>query len=225
MLSVYIFSLVLGGSFLLVSILGDVFDADADFDSDFDPDVALDASDAVDAIEAAAVGDAMDAADVDVTDGADVAHGADIAHGTAATKILSIRGAIYGLFGFGAVGSAVSWLGQSGAMATFITAVVGGLLTGGMVTILFNWLKATSASNRQGDSGFVGLRGTVTLPVGESSVGSVVVERGGRRITLRALPWPGAEGDSATWREVVVMEMDRGVAHVAPIEEDLALEP
>ena len=32
MLSVYIFSLVLGGSFLLVSVLGDVFDADVDVD-------------------------------------------------------------------------------------------------------------------------------------------------------------------------------------------------
>lgn len=222
MLSVYIFSLVLGGSFLLVSILGDVFDADADFDSDFDADLSLDAGDAVDAIEAVDAGDAMDAAEAaDV----DVADGSDVARGTAAAKIFSIRGAIYGLFGFGAVGSAVSWLGQSGSMATFIAAVVGGVLTGGMVTILFNWLKATSESNRRGDTGFVGLRGTITLPVGEGSVGRVVVERGGRRVTLRALPWPGAEGDADGWREVVVMEMHRGVAHVAPIEEDLALGP
>jgi hypothetical protein len=222
MLSVYIFSLVLGGSFLLVSVLGDVFGADADFDSDFDADLALDAGDAMDAIEAVDAADAMDgmdAADIDAADGGDVGHG------SAATKIFSIRGAIYGLFGFGAVGSAVSWLGQSGSIATFIAAVVGGVVTGGMVTVLFNWLKSTSASHRPGDTGFVGLRGTVTLPVGEDSVGSVVVERGGRRITLRALPWPGAEGDATTWREIVVMEMDRGVAQVAPIEEDLALEP
>lgn len=223
MLSVYIFSLVLGGSFLLVSILGDVFDADADFDSDFDADLALDAGDAVDALEAVDAGDALDG--MDARDAVDVADGGDVTHGTAATKIFSIRGAIYGLFGFGAVGSAVSWLGQSGSMATFVAAAVGGVLTGGMVTVLFNWLKSTSASNRSGDVGFVGLRGIITLPVGEGSVGRVVVERGGRRITLRALPWPGAEGDADSWREVVVMEMERGVAHVAPIEEDLALEP
>lgn len=214
MLSVYIFSLVLGGSFLLVSILGDVFDADADFDSDFDPDLTLDAGEAADAMDA---GDAVDVAEA--------GDGHDVAHGASATKIFSIRGAIYGLFGFGAVGSAVSWLGQSGSLATFLAAVVGGVLTGGMVTLLFNWLKATSASERHGDVGFVGLRGTVTLPVGDGSVGSVVVERGGRRITLRALPWPSAEGDASAWREVVVMEMDRGVAQVAPMEEDLAEEP
>ncbi len=214
MLSVYIFSLVLGGSFLLVSVLGDVFDTGVDVDSDFDADLALDAGDATDALDA---GDASDAADA--------GHAGDAAQGTAAAKIFSIRGLIYGLFGFGAVGSAVTWLGGTGFVATLVSAIVGGLLTGGMVTVLFNWLKASSASNRHSDSGFVGLRGTITLPVGDGSVGTVVVERGGRRISLRALPWGSAEGDPDGWRDVVVMEMDQGVARVAPIEEDLKLGP
>lgn len=215
MLPVYIFSLVLGGSFLLVSILGDVLDADADIDADvdvdFDADMDVDGADAVDGGHAG--------------ESVEVVHAADTGHAPAAVKIFSIRGLIYALFGFGAVGSALTWLGQGGGITTFVSAVVGGLLTGGMVTVLFNWLKATSASNRTGDQGFVGLRGTITLPVGENSAGVVAVERGGRRITLRALPWPGAEGDSTTWRQVVVMDMDRGVARVAPLEEDLALEP
>lgn len=207
MLSVYIFSLVLGGSFLLVSLLGDAFDADADFDAD----LSLEAGDAADALEA---GDAADAADA-----------GDVAQGTHAVKIFSIRGLIYALFGFGAVGSLVSWLGAAGSVATFGAAVVGGVLTGGMVTVLFNWLRASSTSNRHGDTGFVGLRGTVTLPVGRGSPGTVMVERGGRRVALRALPWDGAEGDSAEWRDVLVMEMEKGVALVAPVEEDLRLEP
>lgn len=211
MLSVYIFSLVLGGSFLLVSVLGDVFDSDIDVDSDFDADLALDAGDATDAIEAVDAVDAVDAGDA--------------AHGTAAAKIFSIRGLIYGLFGFGAVGSAVTWLGGTGFVATLVAALVGGFLTGGMVTVLFNWLKSSSASNRHGDSGFVGLQGMITLPVGDDSFGTVMVERGGRRIALRALPWDAAEGEPSTWRDVVVMEMERGVARVAPIEEDLKLGP
>lgn len=214
MLSVYIFSLVLGGSFLLVSVLGDVFDSDIDVDSDFDADLALDTGDVTDAL------DSVDAADA--VDGVDAG---DAAHGTAAAKIFSIRGLIYGLFGFGAVGSAVTWLGGTGFVATLASAIVGGLLTGGMVTVLFNWLKSSSASNRHSDSGFVGLQGTITLPVGEGSIGTVVVERGGRRIALRALPWESSEGEAESWREVVVMEMDRGVARVAPIEEDLKLGP
>lgn len=207
----YIFSLVLGGSFLLVSVLGDVFDSDIDVDSDFDADLALDAGDATDAIEAVDAAEALDAGDA--------------AHGTAAAKIFSIRGLIYGLFGFGAVGSAVTWLGGTGFLATLAAALVGGFLTGGMVTVLFNWLKSSSASNRHSDSGFVGLQGLITLPVGDDSFGTVMVERGGRRIALRALPWGSAEGDPGTWRDVVVMEMEQGVAKVAPIEEDLKLGP
>lgn len=214
MLSVYIFSLVLGGSFLLVSVLGDVFDSDVDLDGGADVDLALDAGDATDALEAIDAADAVEASDA-----------AEVAHGTAAAKIFSIRGLIYGLFGFGAVGSAVTWLGGTGFVATLVAALIGGLLTGGMVTLLFNWLKSSSASNRHGDSGFVGLQGSITLPVGEDSVGTVMVERGGRRIALRARPWHAAEGDPSTWRDVVVMEMERGIARVAPIEEELRLEP
>ena len=207
MLSIYIFSLVLGGSFLLVSLLGDVFEADADVDADFDVDLA-DAGDAFDA------GDAVDAADA-----------ADATDGTAAAKIFSIRGLIYALFGFGAVGSILSWIGGTGGLTTFAAALTGGVLTGGMVTVLFNWLWATSATSRAGDEGYVGLQGSVALPLSEGSPGSVVVERGGRRITLRALPWPGAEGDSTAWQSVVIMEMEKGVARVAPLDEELALEP
>lgn len=201
MLSVYVFSLVLGGSFLLVSLLGDIFDTGTDVDAA--PDVDLDADvDAGDAVEPE-----------------------DAARSPAATKIFSIRGLIYALFGFGAVGTAMTLLGQTGFVVTLVSALVGGILAGSMVTMLFNWIAATGVSNRSDDRGFVGLRGIVTLPVGEGSAGTVAVERGGRRITLRALPWSGVEGDSSTWRDVVVMEMDQGVAHVAPIEEDLALEP
>lgn len=207
MLSVYIFSLVLGGSFLLVSLLGDVLGADADLDADFDADLDFDAEvgDTAEALEALDAGDAGESA--------------------AAAKIFSIRGLIYALFGFGAVGTAVTLLGDAGFVGTLVAALTGGLLTGGMVTLLFNWLKATSAPNRPGDRSFVGLQGKITLPVGENSAGSVIVERGGRRISLRALPWSGAEGDSATWRDVVVMEMEGGVARVAPLEEDLTLGP
>lgn len=223
MLPIYIFSLVLGGSFLLVSLLGDVFEADADVDVDFDADFDLsDAADAFEASEALDATEALDAADaVDAADAGDLAD----AGGTAALKIFSIRGLIYALFGFGAVGSLLSWMGRSSFVATLVAAIVAGILTGGFVTLLFNWLRATGATNRPGDAGFVGLTGRVTLPLAEGSPGSVVVDRGSRRITLRALPYPGVEGDPSTWRSVVVVEMERGIARVAPVEDDLALEP
>jgi len=53
----------------------------------------------------------------------------------------------------------------------------------------------------------------------------VVVERGGRRVKLRALPHPSGKGDPSSWTQVFVVEMENGVAKVAPIEEGMLLEP
>lgn len=207
MLAVYIFCLVLGGSLMAVSVLGDVFgDADVDLDLDTDVDFDLDAGDLA--------GD-LDAGDVDVTDGA-----------TDAVKILSIRTLIYAMFGFGAVGTLLSLLGAGGFLATLAFAVGGGLLSGAVVTTVFNYLKRTDTGAQLSDATYVGLSGHVTLPMGEGSPGTVAVERGHRRISLRALPHPSAAaGDPSSWTSVVVVEMDRGVARVAPIDEELSLEP
>lgn len=210
MLSIYIFSLVLGGSFLLVSLLGDAFGADADVDVDVDFEPDFDFSDAGEALDAAEAAEAVEAAD---------------AGGTEALKIFSIRGLIYALFGFGAVGTLLTWLGEGDVVWTLVAALVAGILTGGIVTALFNWLKATGESSRPGDGSFVGLTGRVTLPLADGSPGTVLVDRGARRIALRALPFEGAGTDPSKWRSVVVVEMRRGVARVAPVEEDLALEP
>ena len=89
MLAVYIFSLVAGGGFLAVSLLGDVFGghADVDFDGghiggDFGGD---------------AVGDVGSDVDAHVE-----------GYASHAAKIFSIRTLVYGLFGFGAVGTTLS---------------------------------------------------------------------------------------------------------------------
>ncbi|MGW8268224.1 MAG: hypothetical protein ACWGSQ_17795, partial [Longimicrobiales bacterium] len=67
--------------------------------------------------------------------------------------------------------------------------------------------------------------GRVTLPIREGVPGKVVVERAGRRVELRALPHPSGSGDPSLWKRIFVVEMEKGVARVAPIEEDLLLEP
>lgn len=201
MFPVYIFSLVLGGLFLVVSLFGDVVDADADLDLDLDAD----ASDLVDA------GDAFDA-----TDAADATH---------ATKIFSIRGMIYALFGFGAVGSILTWL-DMGGLWTLTAAAAGGLLAGAAITLLFNWVRSSDIGHRGGDAGFVGLRGRVAMTLGPTRPGEIVVERGARRVKLRALPHASTNSDPAGWESVFVIEMEEGIARVAPIDEDeLALEP
>jgi len=77
------------------------------------------------------------------------------------------------------------------------------------------------------EASYSGCQGRVTLPIRGEFPGKVVVERGGRRVELRALPHPSAtgQGDPAAWRLVFVVEMERGVALVAPAEEDMLLEP
>lgn len=206
MFAVYIFCLVLGGSLMAVSVLGDVFgDADLDLDLDTDLDVELDAADL-----------GVGAGDVDV----------DAGDATDAVKILSIRTLIYTMFGFGAVGTLLSFLGAGGFLGILAFAVAGGLVSGAVVTTVFNYLRRTDTGAQLSDATYVGLSGRVTLPITEGSAGTVAVERGHRRVSLRALPHPSAvEGDPSSWTSVVVVEMDRGVARVAPVEEDLALEP
>jgi hypothetical protein len=61
------------------------------------------------------------------------------------------------------------------------------------------------------------------LPIQEGVAGQVVVERGGRRIALRALAHSSAGGDPSSWRDVLVVDMEKGIARVAPIDEDTLL--
>lgn len=216
MLAVYIFCFVLGGSLMAISVMGDVFgDADVDLDIDTpDFDLELDAGD----VDFDAGG-----ADLDVDPG-DLELDGEAT--TDAIKIFSIRTLIYTMFGFGAVGSLLSLLGAGNFLSVLAFAVAGGLLSGAVVTAVFNYLRRTDTGAQLPDTTFVGLSGTVTLPITEVSAGTVAVERGHRRISLRALPHPSADTeDPSTWSSVIVVEMEEGVARVVPVEEDLALEP
>lgn len=183
MLAIYLFCLVLGGGFLLVSLLGAGDGGELDMDVDVDVDVDVDAG-----------GD---------TD-------------TAAAKIFSFRTLVYALFGFGATGSALTALGY-GSLFTAGLAVVGGLLSGALVGALFNYLGRTSSGAAPSDADLIGLTGRVTLPLSRDVPGTVVVEQGGRRISLRALPH-GSEGDDPeSWVAVVVVEVDKGLVRVSPL--------
>jgi hypothetical protein len=42
-------------------------------------------------------------------------------------------------------------------------------------------------------------------------------------VKLRALPHPTADGDPSEWKSVVVVDMEKGVARVTPIDEDMLL--
>ena len=118
MYAAYIFSVVLGGGLLLLSLLGDLLGSDAielEFDADVDMDVDLDV-------------------DLDAESDLD----------PAASKIFSLRVLTYTLFGFGAVGWLLSRSGFPPAAPSTITyAVIGGLVSGTLVARAFGYLRRT----------------------------------------------------------------------------------
>lgn len=205
MYAAYLFSVILGGGLLVLSLVGNVLgggDLDVDFDGDLDLDLAAD--------------------DLELDAGADTDH--------SASKILSIRTLTYTLFGFGATGWLLTTGGAlPGAISTVGYAVFGGLLSGTVVNRAFAWLRRTETGLLESDDSLTGLPGSVVLPLGGGSVGSVAIERGGRRRTFRALPHPSA-GEAAgqnpdSWQHVVVVEMKNGVAYVVPSDTDLTALP
>lgn len=184
MIALYLFALILGGGFLLLSVLGG---GDADMD-----------------------------VDVEGLDGAADA-GADGDH--AASRIFSLRTAVYALFGFGATGTALSALGL-GVLTSLPFSMLGGVGAALVVSLAFRFLYRTESGAQPDELSLIGLPGAITLPIGTGSPGTVAVERGGRRITLRALPHPSSSGVPGNWTQVVVVEMEGGVALVSPLEPD-----
>jgi len=223
MVAFYVFSLVLGGGFLGLSLLGDLFgghaDVDLSTDVSVDADVGFDTHLETDAghFDTDAGHADLDSAQVDVTHGGDV-HAAQIA-----AKIFSIRTIIYSLFGFGAVGTLLTFVFHNASpVSTAAFAVAGGLLSGTLINTAFGWVKHSESGELAGESTFSGHSGRVTLPI-VGSGGKIVVEYLGKEVELRAIPHPSAltQGDPSQWKSVVVVEMKRGIALVTPVSKEL----
>jgi len=249
MVALYVFSLILGGGFLAMSVLGDLLGGHGDVDMDgdlggFDGNLELDAGgidfDAggldLDAggLDFDAGGLDFDAGGIDLDAGGlelDAGHlDVDAAHadldadaGSLAAKIFSIRTLFYSLFGFGSVGTLLTYVWSGNPLITAGFAVFSGITSGALINAAFGYVKRSESGMLQAEASYAGIMGRVTLPIRPEIPGRVVVERGGRRVELRALPHPSAKGDPSTWDSVFVVEMENGVAQVAPIDEDLLL--
>lgn len=141
-------------------------------------------------------------------------------HGHDAAKFLSLRTLTYFLFVFGGVGAVLSrtwhW---AAAPLVLVAAIAGGLLVGSAVSYAFNYLRRTDSGARESEDSFIGLTGRVTLPIGPSGRGKVMVERGGRTFELTARPLETAGTPPTHWSSVIVVEMNRGTAVVAPMDD------
>lgn len=133
---------------------------------------------------------------------------------------LSLRTLTYFLFVFGGVGAVLarSWPAAA-APIVFGVALAAGIGVATAASLTFGYLRRTSSGDRDSDESFVGLTGRVSVPFPSNGTGKVLVERGDRSFELLARPLDGAAGDPSRWQSIVIVEMRRGVALVAPSDD------
>ena len=166
------------------------FGGDVDADFDFDPDVDVDPS-------------------VDTSGGGPFA---------AIASFLSFRAIVFFLAFFGLTGLVLSWL-DANTVLTALLAVGMGAFAVWLNRTLINYLKANSSDSQILDREIEGSVASVVMPIGAEQKGKVAVEVGGQRLYFVASPYrPGSGEDYQEGDEVVVVEIERGAALVAPLD-------
>jgi hypothetical protein len=204
----YGFALVVGVGMFLFSLAADLFGGgDVGVDAGADVDLSMDAGADLSA-------DAGADADSDVH----VEHDAAGHHAQASGfRILSIRNATYFLFAFGVTGSLLGWFwgGQRGVLTAALATAMG-MAGGAISSLLFGFVRRTESGAMEGDRGWIGLLGHVTLPLSADATGKILVLREGREHELLARPLDAGAPQPERWTRVMVMDMDQGVALVTP---------
>lgn len=170
------------------------------------------------------MGDVFGGAELDVDMDMDVADGPEM-DSASIWKAFSLMGVIYGIMGAGATGTALHllWQGEQ-TILTAILAGGAGVASGGIATVILNYLKTSGSGDVVAETSFEGRHAAVTVPVRTDAPGRIRVQRGSREHSLRALPYgtPDPEGDPPeSWTHVVVVEVRGGVAYVTPAGPEL----
>jgi hypothetical protein len=133
-------------------------------------------------------------------------------------KLFSIRSIIYAVFGLGAVGTSLHLIrGGEQPIDTAIYAGIGAFLSGLLISVLFGFVRRSEAGARVSDEAFTGLIGDVSIPIRLETGGLITVTQGERTVRLPAKVHSSGDGPSPEdWTKVLVIEMDAGVALVAP---------
>jgi len=155
--------------------------------------------------------------------GADALHSDLDAHGDAQWgRIFSLRNATYFSFAFGAVGVLLNSIwGGAHQPISFAIAGMTGLAAWALSMTTFRYLKRTESGARLDDRVLVGRVGEVTLPIRKDGTGKIQITSAGHTQELLALPFGTEEpADPESWRSVVVVEVQDGVALVTPYSED-----
>ncbi len=195
MIWVYIAAAIFGGAFAIPMILGGL-DFDGDVDIDVDGDLELDSPDG----GSDALGDAGGAADF-------------------LGSLLSFRSIVLALAFFGLSGIVLSVF-DTAAAVTLIAAIGLGVFAAATNAAAMRYVLGNEASSHLTNADIRGTRGTVVLPLGPDRRGRIRTEIAGQTEYFTALPLRSGTAAFDVGDEVVIVEIDKGTAKVAPLSSD-----
>ncbi|NND72488.1 MAG: hypothetical protein HKN43_13010 [Rhodothermales bacterium] len=190
--TVYIISLIVGGFFVLLSLLGGDSDSDLDLDGDFDADFDLDADGGLD----------LDA------------DGGDIGAGTGLVDLLSIRTLFLFAAFFGLTGVLLGLAGSSEPVRLALSLITG-IIAGFGGNYLIKKVGYATVSSDVSQRDLKGLTGRVLLPFDGSQKGKVEVIARGQRMQLTARSITNDRNNTfEKGDEIVIVNLDGQIATV-----------
>lgn len=195
MFGLYLASAIIGWAFVGLFLFGGI---DSDVAADFDPDIDLDS---------------------DLDGDAELAEGGFASSvASAALSLLSFRSIVFFLAFFGLTGTALNLI-EAGPAATLVAAIGVGWFAWVFNSLVFRALKVADVSSSLQEADLRGAMGEVVLPMSQGQRGRIVVEVGDQRRYLTAEPFDAdGQGKFGPGDPIVVIEIDKGTAKVAPIE-------
>jgi hypothetical protein len=139
--------------------------------------------------------------------------------------ILTLRGATYFLFVFGAIGAGLTRLAGMAPLPAFAIALTAGIGTATLVGRVFDYLRRTDSGTLETDSTLHGLDAEVIVPMGTKRLGKISLRRGNERLELLAQPFDERDGDPGDWKEVRIIDVRDGTALVSPTRTDPTMFP
>ena len=199
MFGFYLASAIIGWAFVGLFLFGGIdTDVDADFDADIDADLDAD-------FEADLDGDVS-------------AGGIASSIASAGLSLLSFRSIMFFLAFFGLTGMVLNII-DAGFAATLVAAIGVGVFAWIFNSFVFRALKVADVSSTLRKSDLRGALGEVVLPINPGHRGRIAIEVGEQRRYLTAESHVAAKQASfAVGDAVVVVELNKGAAQVAPVE-------
>ena len=138
-------------------------------------------------------------------------HGIDSSHPVDGPGLLSTRGLVFGLFGFGLVGSLLQIPGLAVPRVALAAALLGGLASDAVAVWAFRTLGSPAASGAADLSEAIGRRGRVIVACLRDKRGKVRVEIKGLSVDILAVT---EERQLAVGADVVIVDVQDDVARV-----------